>query len=390
MKLGPKEKFDPNNPDHLDPKKYKIVEYENTGRRPSSVSFNVSFEGDAGRRDFTINAMGINSKGEIVDYFDGKKDIKNKVIKTVGNPYKRFGEDYLRMLRAPRFAAKLGFDIEKGTKRAIQKLSPNIKDLSPERIKDELMKSAAQSGDKFAEYIRILYDLKLLRFILPEVMNLKWYKENLAHHPETRGGEGVFTHVTKALEVSNTKDPLKNLAILLHDIGKGVTLSHEQGLPRYFGHARKSVELVQDIATRLKMSNKEKNALLFAVGNHMKFHNILKMKPSKIAKLVSDDNWDVLVAVGRSDEYSRGNTFKYSGEFEKIVDKAVKIKEKFGQKTLEKKVKLVDGNKVMQLTGLTPGPKVGKIIRKTTNWIIDNNIDLKDEEKINKYILSLV
>ena len=371
---------------------FEIAQFRNDGkyadgRRPESVTITGSFEDDAGRRDFTINAMGINAKGEIIDFFDGKKDIKNKVLKTVGNPYERFGEDYLRMLRAPRFAAKLGFDIDKDTKKAIQKLSPNIQDLSPERVKDELIKAASQSGDKFAQYIKILDDLKLLKFILPEVMNLKWYKENLQHHPETRGSGGtVYAHVMKALEKSDTKDPIQNIAILLHDIGKGVSLSHSEGLPRYLRHARKSIELTNQIADRLKMSNKERNAILFAVGNHMKFHDILSMKPSKIAKLVSDDNWDVLVAVGKADELSRGEVFMHTGEFEKIVDKAIKIKEKFGINIVNKQLKIVDGNRVMKILGIGSGPKVGEIIRKVTEKIMDDNIDTNDKETINNLI----
>jgi tRNA nucleotidyltransferase/poly(A) polymerase len=355
------------------------------GRRPESVQITSKFKDDVERRDLTINAMGINAKGEIIDYFDGKRDIKNRVLKTVGDPYKRFGEDYLRMMRVARFAAKLDFDVDKDTAKAAQKLSHNITGLPPERIKDELMKSASQSGDKFAKYIEMLDKLKLLKHILPEIVNLKWYKENLQHHPETRGQGGtVYSHVMAALKKSDTADPIKNLAILLHDVGKGVTLSHEKGLPRYLGHARKSVELVNAIADRLRMSNKEKESLIFAVGNHMKFHKILDMKPSKIAKIVSDDNWDVLVAVGKADEYARGHMFMHKGEFEKIVDKAIKVKEKFGAKQVNKQVKMVDGKDVMRLTGLKPGPEVGKVITQTTAWILDN--DIEDKEEIENYI----
>lgn len=359
------------------------------GRRPESVTITGRFKDDVERRDFTINAMGINAKGEIVDYFDGKRDIKNKVLRTVGDPYKRFGEDYLRMMRLARFAAKLDFEVDKDTAKAAQKLSHNITGLPPERIKDELMKSAGQSGNTFAKYIEMLDKLKLLKHILPEIVNLKWYRENLQHHPETRGQGGtVFSHVMAALKASDTADPIKNLAILLHDVGKGVTLSHEKGLPRYLGHARKSIELVDAIADRLRMSTKEKQALIFAVGNHMKFHKILDMKPSKIAKLVSDDNWDVLVAVGKADEYARGYMFKHAGEFEKIVDKAVKVKEKFGVKQVNKQVKLVDGKDVMRITGMKPGPEVGKIITQTTAWILDN--DIEDKDQIEDYIRRFV
>jgi hypothetical protein len=251
------------------------------------------------------------------------------------------------------------------------------------------MKAAVQSGDKFADYIIQLGNLKLLKHILPEVMNLKWYKENLKHHPETRGEGGtVLSHVLAALRTSDIADPIANLAILLHDVGKGVTLSHHEGLPKYLGHAKASVNLVKDLAKRLKMSTKDKEALLFAVGNHMKFHNILGMKASKIARLVNDDNWDVLVAVAKADEFARGETFMHAGEFEKIVDKAIAIKDKFGMPKVNKQLKLVDGNHVMNLTGLKPGKKVGDIIRQTTDWIMDNNIE--DQKVIDEYIRSLV
>ena len=136
------------------------------------------------------------------------------------------------------------------------------------------------------------------------------------------------------------------------------------------------------------MGNKQRDALIFAVGNHMKFHNILDMRPGKIARMVSDDNWDVLVAVAYADEYSRGNTFKHAGEFEKIVDKAIKIKKKFGLKKVNNQIKLVDGNHVMDITGLPQGEKIGEIIRKTTEWMLDNDVD--DQGKIDEYIRSLV
>ena len=359
------------------------------GRRPDKVTISGEFEQDAARRDFTINAMGINAHGEIIDYFDGRKDIQNKILRTVGDPRQRFGEDYLRMLRAPRFASRLGFEIEKSTEKAIKKLSTNIKDLAPERVYDELIKAASQSGDKFADYILLLDKLKLMRFILPEVTNLKWFRENLKHHPETRGKGGtVYAHVISALRKSNTADPIKNLAILLHDVGKGVSFSQKEGLPQYLRHAHASVELVNSIADRLKMSNKDKDSLIFAVGNHMKFHDLLNMKASKIARLVNDENWDVLVAVGRADEFSRGEIFKHKGDFEKIIDKAIKIKNKYGMIRVNQTLKIIDGNRVMDLTGLSPGPKVGAVIKKVTEIILDKGIDPNDSETIDNLIRS--
>ena len=358
------------------------------GRRPETVKFNVTLKDDMSRRDIQINAMAIDKNGNIIDYFDGKKDIKNKLLRTVGDPYKRFGEDHLRIMRAARFSSKLGFEIEKDTKKAAQKLSNKILELSPERIKDEIMKAAAQSGDKFADYIIELDKLKILKHILPEVLNLKFWRENLQHHPETRGGGGtVWTHTMEALRKSNTADPIANLSILLHDVGKGVTFSQKEGLPKYLGHAKASIDLVDSIADRLKMSNKERQSLIFAVGNHMKFHNILKMKPSKISKLVNDENWDVLVAVSRADEFSRGETFMYAGEFEKIINKAIEIKNKWGKKQLKKTNNIINGNRIMELLNLSPGPIIGKIKSDVMEEILNNNI--KDKEEIDKLIIKI-
>jgi tRNA nucleotidyltransferase/poly(A) polymerase len=373
---------------------FEVAQFRNDGkyldgRRPESVTVVGSFEEDAARRDFRFNAMAINAKGEIIDYFDGRKDIKNKVLRTVGNPYERFGEDALRIMRAARFASKLGFSIDKDTGKAMKSMSYDITKLSPERIRDELLKSASQSGDKFAKYIELLDKYGILKHILPELVNLKAYKEDLTHHPETRGKGGtVWAHTLEALKASNTKDPLMNLCILLHDIGKGVTFSDtEPGKTyTYYGHDKEGVKLVQEIAKRLKMSNNERDTLMFTVAKHMQFHKMKEMKPSKIFKIVSDDNWEALVAVARADEFSRGEKFMSKKDFEESLKVAIKIKDKWGKKELDKRMKLVSGDHVMQLLGIGPSKKVGEVIKKTTEFILDNNIS--DQIEIDDYIRS--
>ena len=354
------------------------------GRRPEDVTITGSFEKDAERRDFTVNAMGIDVDGNIIDYFDGTKDIKDKVLRTVGDPRERFGEDHLRILRAARFSAKLGFNIEPDTKEAAKELSPNIKKLAPERIKDEIFKAASGSGDTFAKFLVELDDMDILKIILPEITNLKGFDHSPEHHPEG----GVFAHVFAALRFNKVEDPLVNLAILLHDVGKGVSFDLKpDGTPSYLRHAEQGVELVNDIADRLRMSNKEKETLLYAVANHMKFHKVLGMKPSKIAKLVSDDNWDVLVAVAKADEFSRGNKFMTPEDFETIVNTAIEIKNKWGSKTVDKVMKIVDGNRVMQLLNIPAGKEVGKIIKQVTELVIDNNVT--DPKEIDDLILQM-
>lgn len=162
------------------------------GRRPDSIKIEMDFKTDAGRRDFTINAMGVDKDGNIIDYFDGQKDIKNKVIRTVGDPDQRFGEDYIRMLRAVRFGSRLGFKISDETMEAIQKLAQNISPKQPgqekgvagERIYKEFKKMAEQEGPKFADALEMLDKSGMLQYILPEVAKLKEFKHSVEHHPE--------------------------------------------------------------------------------------------------------------------------------------------------------------------------------------------------------------
>lgn len=174
--------------------KYKGFEFEiaqfredgsyKDGRRPSSVILNVPFKSDAERRDLTLNAMAIDSKGNIIDHFEGMKAIKDKVIKTVGDPEKRFSEDYLRMMRSIRFSSRLGFEIDEKTIEAIKKGSGNISKIAVERITDELLKMASQTGSKFADAIEKLDETGLLEIILPEVVKMKEFKHSISDHSE--------------------------------------------------------------------------------------------------------------------------------------------------------------------------------------------------------------
>ncbi len=355
------------------------------GRRPESIQITGSFKEDVARRDFTINAMGIDVHGNIIDYFDGRRDIKDKVLRTVGDPMKRFEEDKLRVIRAARFASKHGLDIDPATERAAKKVSKDITKLPMERIKDELFKAAKMKGSRFAVYLQILDKFKVLQHILPELVSLKVLKHAPEHHPES---PTVWGHVMAALKVSKTTDPIKNLAIVLHDVGKATTGGMKEGKPTYYGHAEAGVKLVNSIADRLKMSNKEKQALLFAVGNHMRFHDILKMKPSKVAKLVNDENWDVLLAVSQADSWARGKEFKHYREWEKMVDYAIEIKKKWGLPQVRSVNSIVNGNMIMKLTGLKPGPKIGQIKTKMLEWIVDNNVT--DRTEIENKIKELV
>ena len=349
------------------------------GRRPDNVKICQSFEGDASRRDFCFNAMGIDAEGNIIDYFDGRKDIKNKGLKTVGNPAERFKEDHIRMLRAVRFSSKMGFDIESDTKDAITRNVERLKNISPERIQQELLKMASQSGDKFADAVVMLDDTGILRQIMPDLVKLKDSKQNPFWHPEGNPWE----HTLEALRQNKVADPIVNLSILLHDIGKSQPSSYEaeKGYHRFFGHAKIGVDLVTDLAKKLKLSNKDRERILFAVANHMKVHEFPSMKPSKIVKLMHDENWATLYAVAKADSLSARQT-KTWGE---IVQKIEQVEKKWGSETAGKVVKAVDGKRVMQLTGLKPSKEVGIIMKKVTDDVINNNV--KNQKDIDALIL---
>ncbi len=370
---------------------YEIAQFRSEkdysdGRRPDHVEIVKDFKTDAARRDLTINAMAIDGEGNIIDHFNGKKAIKDKIIKTVGNPYDRFKEDKLRMMRACRFSSKFCFMIDPDTKKAIKDNKFGIKDIAIERVKDELVKMASLSGDKFANAITTLDEVGILDIILPEITKLKEFKETPKHHPEAYiDGEGsTYDHTLAALRKNKLQDPIINLSILFHDIGKQLTYKKIGDKHTYYGHAQEGVELIDNIAKRLKLTNKEKDAIMFSMVNHMKLFKGNVMKPNKILKLVGDGNWGVLKQVSYCDDSCRIGLFDKK-VFDDTINNMEKISKKWSDKLNDKKIKIIDGNKVMKLTGMKPSKSVGLVIKKVTDIIINKGI--KDQKEIDKYIM---
>jgi len=353
-------------------------EYTN-GRSPDSVKIVLDFKTDASRRDLTINAMGIDKDGNIIDYFDGKKDIKNKLIRTVGNPNDRFKEDKLRMMRVARFSSKLGFGIDSKTTAAMSKHSKDITQISPERIRDELLKTAEYGGSKFADMIETLEKTGILKYILPEIVKMKEFKHAKEHHPEGN----VWKHTLNALRKSNLNSAVTNLSILLHDVGKIKTLSMKDNIPQYLKHAKEGIEIIDNISDRLKLTNEQRNAIKFSSLNHMKFHEIIKMSNSKIIKLLNDKNFNVLLDVAKADQQARDHLWNPE-EWQKIITKINTVRENMKPDEYEKVRKLINGKKIMDMLNLKPGKQVGEIINKSLEYALDNNI--KNADTIYKYI----
>ena len=348
------------------------------------------FKSDSARRDFGMNSLGVDADGNINDNWGGVNDIKNKIVKAIGNPLDRFKEDEVRSLRGVRFASRFDFDIDPKTIEAMKKNAPEIAKVSRERIYKELNKMAEGTGPQFARAIKILNDTGLLQYILPEVAKLAELEHSPEHHPEKdeSGKHTVLAHVIEALKSNPLKDRLINLSVLLHDVGKATT--HEldaDGKHRYFGHAQAAENIIEDLAKRLTIDNDTKKKLQFAAINHMKIHELLKMSNSKIAELMNNDGFEVLMKVAEADAKARGYMFDEK-EWQQITNKIAELTEKFkDRKAIEAIKKVVNGNRVMQLKGITkPGPEVGKIINQTVQWILDNNINISDTDKIAEFI----
>ena len=251
------------------------------GRRPTRVSF-TDAAADANRRDFTINALFYDpAAGAVLDFVNGRRDLEARLIRCVGEPAGRFSEDYLRMLRAVRFSGRLGFEIEAATAAAIRALAPRVAAISPERVREELTRTLAESlrpGDA----LRLMDDLNLLAPLIPEVAALKHQPQPPEFHPE---GD-VFTHTLLMLNLMRNPTPRLAFAVLLHDVGKPATARHDGERLRFDGHNSEGAIQAMRIMTRLRFSNDDIAAVTHCVRNHMRFLDVPRMKRSTLRRLV--------------------------------------------------------------------------------------------------------
>lgn len=250
----------------LDGEAFEITTYRTDGeyldaRHPENVVFVSDLSEDLSRRDFTVNALAYNEHDGIVDKFGGIDDIKNGIIRTVGNPDKRFNEDALRIMRALRFASTLGFIIESETADSIHKNAELLNNISAERIYSELMKLLLGVNCE-----KILLEFKdVIGVIIPELIPCFSCEQNTKWHLYD-----VYTHIVKSVECCENKDYLR-LAVLLHDIGKPqCKTTDSKGVDHFFGHPQKSVEIASQVLKRLKTSREYTKKILKLIEIHDK------------------------------------------------------------------------------------------------------------------------
>jgi poly(A) polymerase len=265
------------------------------GRRPDAVRFSNSAHEDVLRRDFTINGMlldplAFESSGDAeastLDYVHGREDLAAGIVRAIGDPVLRFAEDKLRMLRAVRFAARLNFEIDPVTAAAIRSHAANIHQVSAERVRDELTRILTEGGARRG--FELLFDLSLLAEVLPEVMRLRGVQQPPEFHPE---GD-VWVHTMLLLEkLPAGCSPTLAWGALLHDIGKPATFQPPNpSVPcdriRFNGHVEAGVRIAEVILHRLRFSNDDAAQIVALIKNHMRFGDILHMRPATLKRFL--------------------------------------------------------------------------------------------------------
>lgn len=358
--------------DSEDPK-LKIIEittYRKEGRytdkrHPDEVKFSDKIEDDLSRRDFTINSIALNLAGEFIDPFDGQKDIKAKIIKTVGKPVERFDEDALRLMRAVRLATELEFEIEKKTADALKKQAGLLEMIANERVKDELSKLIM--ADKAAEGIRLLAETSLLKHIMPELEEGIGVGQN-KHHIYT-----VFEHNVRALEYSASKkySLIVRLASLLHDVGKPKTKRGEGPDSTFYNHEVVGAKMTLKMLDRLHFSKKIVEKVTHLVRSHLFYYNVGEVTEAGVRRFlrrVGPENIPDLIKVREADRIGSG------------VPKAVPYKirhllfmiEKVKKDPIDSRMLKIDGSDVMRLGKLEPGPKIGQILAILLEDVLEN------------------
>ncbi len=337
-------------------------EYEDS-RHPKEVIFTPNLEEDLKRRDFTINAMAYNEKTGLVDIFEGMKDITRKVIRCVGSPMERFTEDALRMMRAVRFSAQLGYRIEEETAKAITQLAPNLIKISAERIQTELVKLVTSPHP---DYLRIAYETGITAVILPEFDKCMQTQQKNPHHCYTVG-----EHTLHAMCHIRAEKALR-LAMLFHDIGKPSRLTmDEEGIAHFYGHPAVSEEMAGDILRRLKFDNDT----IYTVKKLVKYHDYeVEPAPKYVRRAImkiGEDIFPLLFEVKKADieaqsDYKREEKLAKIIQIEEIYQEILVKKQCVSLKTLA-----VSGKDLITEVGMKPGKELGEVLKELLELVIE-------------------
>ncbi len=334
------------------------------GRRPDAVRFEGDPRKDALRRDFTINALLLDTdSNEVLDFTDGRADLERRVIRAIGEPEERFQEDHLRLIRAVRFAARLGFEIEPQTMAALQRMHGLILKVSPERVRDELSRILTEGGARRG--FELLDQTGLLNDLLPEVAAMKGVAQPPEFHPE---GD-VWTHTMLLLE--KLRHPTVTLAVgaLLHDVGKPGTFRMADRI-RFDGHVEEGVRLAHEILTRLRFSSEQITQIEALIANHMRFKDTGQMRESTMKRFLRMENFAEHVELHRLDCLSGNGKLE---SYKRVVARLAEL----GEEELRPKP-LVTGRDLIEL-GYAPGPRFAKMLAVVEDAQLEARVRTKEE-----------
>ncbi len=338
-------------------------EYEDS-RHPKEVIFTPNLVEDLKRRDFTINAMAYNDEAGLVDVFGGLDDINRGVIRCVGNAEERFTEDALRMLRAIRFSAQLGYTIEESTRAAITRLAANLRHISAERIREELTKLLVSPHP---DYLRVAYETGVTAVVLPEFDKCMQTDQKHKHHCVDVGNHILcsLTHVEPQKEL--------RLAMLLHDIGKPLTLEvDEEGVTHFHGHPKVSAELAREILRRLRFDNDTISTVCRLVEYHDYGNNMvpdMRMVRRAVNK-VGEDIFPLLCQIRYADtmaqsDYKREEKLASLESWKRLYEQILEEKQCLSLKTLA-----VKGSDLIA-AGMQPGKELGDVLQELLDYVLD-------------------
>lgn len=335
------------------------------GRRPSHVRF-ASLQEDILRRDFTINGMMYDPVADrVIDLVGGRDDLSRRVVRAIGDPQARFREDRLRMVRAVRFAAGLGFAIEEETLRAIADQAAGITQISWERIGEEVTRILTEGGAK--KGFELLDATGLLRAIFPEIEAMKGVEQTPDFHPE---GD-VFTHTLLMLG-HLTPYPSESLAYgcLLHDIGKPVCVKREAGRVTFYGHSEKGAEIAVEILKRLKRSRAVWERAAYLVKSHLRHTQAPKMRLSTLKRFLGEEGIEELLELVRIDALSANGDLQY---YDFCRRKMAELKaEQIHPEPL------LRGRELIEM-GFTPGPLFQKILHQVEEAQLEGELRTKEQ-----------
>lgn len=340
-------------------------EYGHSDRRHADkVEFVDSLEEDLVRRDFTINAMACDGE-KIVDLFNGREDLKKKIIRAVGDPKQRFEEDALRLIRADRFAATLGFEIEKETEKALKEKAGLITEISAERVRDEFLKII--NSENSAQGIRLLKNSELLKHILPELLEGDGMEQN-KHHIYT-----IFEHNINSLDYASKEGFNEDvrLAALFHDIGKSRTKTGEGPDSHFYSHEMESTNMAYHLLRRLKFPNDKIVKITKLIRYHMFNYDPDKVTDSMVRRVIANvgaENVQDLINVRVADRMGSGCA---KPEPYKVRHFRYRV-EKLTKDPLSVKMLKINGTDLMETLGIKEGPRIGYILNILFASVLDN------------------